>query len=154
MGWGTMVYGTSVAITKHLFQTSEPGDTCTLHNSHPPYVAVSGQIPPHRDGHMGAAAWENGRMGNGQMGNGRMGNGQMGNGHMGNGHMRTHATRGICAHPPAAPATRACLHGSGPRGGRGTHRRRHRHTLWRAAAQSPGVLLASGARCRVSFCIT
>ena len=30
-----------------------------------------------------------------------MGNGHMGNGHMGNGHMRTHATRGIGAHPPA-----------------------------------------------------
>ena len=44
--------------------------------SYCPYVAVSAQIPPHREGHIGS----------GHMGNGHMGNGQMGNGHLGNGH--------------------------------------------------------------------
>eukprot|EP01043_Picozoa_sp_COSAG02_P104451 COSAG02_NODE_40447_length_405_cov_1.179739_1_plen_91_part_10 len=52
-----------------------------------PYVAVSCQIPPHREGHMGNGHTGNGHMGNGHMGNGQMGHGQMGNGQMGNGQM-------------------------------------------------------------------
>ena len=57
-------------------------------NGWAPYLAVSAQIPPHRDNHM-----ENGHKGNGHMGNGHIGNGHMGNGHMAYDGKRPHGKR-------------------------------------------------------------